>query len=97
MQVSRRSEENVSLLDEQEDTGQPRNYNATTTNKSDYNWNVEIDVKGQVNTGPEEENNRFSLSKLIKYTGPGNVFTIVFAIIFLTSFLCRLANVNIRN
>jgi hypothetical protein len=73
MRVSSLSEENASLLGEQEDTAQHRNYN-TTTAKSDYNWNVEIDVKGQVNTGPEEENNKFSLSKLIKYTGPGNVY-----------------------
>lgn len=73
MRVLRNSEESASLLGEQEDSVQHRSYDTTVT-KSDYDWNVEIDVKGQVNTGPEEENNKFSLNKLIKYTGPGNVY-----------------------
>jgi hypothetical protein len=40
-------------------------------------WNVEIDVKGQVKTGSEiideeEESARtFSFKKLLQYTGPG--------------------------
>ncbi|KAI8989532.1 natural resistance-associated macrophage protein-domain-containing protein [Pilobolus umbonatus] len=45
-----------------------RNYQSIP---SDYNWNVEIDVKGQVNTGPEEdEHSKFSIKKLMQYTGP---------------------------
>ncbi|KAI8975590.1 natural resistance-associated macrophage protein-domain-containing protein [Mycotypha africana] len=45
-----------------------------SSRKSDYRstleWNVEIDVKGEVNTGHEEENGRFSFRKLMTYTGP---------------------------
>ncbi|EIE81843.1 hypothetical protein RO3G_06548 [Rhizopus delemar RA 99-880] len=39
-------------------------------NGEGMDWNVEIDVKGQVNTGPEEDNVSFSFSKLLQYTGP---------------------------
>lgn len=42
------------------------NYQST-----EHEWNVEIDVKGQVNTGPEQESHSFSLKKLLQYTGPG--------------------------
>ncbi|ORE05382.1 Nramp-domain-containing protein [Rhizopus microsporus var. microsporus] len=45
-------------------------YNTLTDDRQGYNWNVEIDVKGQVNTGPEEERFTFSFQKLLKYTGP---------------------------
>jgi hypothetical protein len=40
-------------------------------------WNVEIDVKGQVKTGSEiideeeESSSVFSFKKLLQYTGPG--------------------------
>lgn len=34
-------------------------------------WNVEIDVKGQIDTGPADENGKFSWTKLLHYTGPG--------------------------
>jgi natural resistance-associated macrophage protein len=43
----------------------------TIQNGEGIDWNVEIDVKGQVNTGPEEDNVSFSFSKLLQYTGPG--------------------------
>lgn len=35
-------------------------------------WRVEIDVKGQVDTGNEEEQG-FSWTKLMQYTGPGKL------------------------
>ncbi|RCH78116.1 hypothetical protein CU098_002917, partial [Rhizopus stolonifer] len=41
-------------------------------------WNVEIDVRGQVNTGPEEDNVSFSLNKLLHYTGPGWLMSIAY-------------------
>ncbi|KAI9491689.1 NRAMP family, partial [Zychaea mexicana] len=34
------------------------------------NWDVEIDVKGQIDTGPASDNGSFSWSKLLHYTGP---------------------------
>lgn len=37
-------------------------------------WDVEIDVKGQVDTGSVQENGKFSISKLLQYTGPGTFF-----------------------
>lgn len=61
MTVQESNEQSSLLLDSRQD-----NYQST-----EHEWNVEIDVKGQVNTGPEQENIVFSLRKLLKYTGPG--------------------------
>lgn len=67
MVVSKLNERSSLLLDQhqQESNG---SYQSTVND-----WNVEIDVKGQVNTGPEQENITFSLKKLLKYTGPGKI------------------------
>lgn len=46
------------------------NYQTVAT---DYEWNVEIDVKGQVHTG-ETYSDKFSFKKLMQYTGPGKSF-----------------------
>ncbi|KAI8376418.1 natural resistance-associated macrophage protein-domain-containing protein [Radiomyces spectabilis] len=46
--------------------------NDTTTNK----WDIEVDVKGQVDTGADSNSQRFSFSKLmqsIAYLDPGNL------------------------
>ncbi|KAG1137370.1 hypothetical protein G6F37_011784 [Rhizopus arrhizus] len=50
----------------------------TIQNGEGIDWNVEIDVKGQVNTGPEEDNVSFSFSKLLQYTGPGWLMSIAY-------------------
>ncbi|CEP18418.1 hypothetical protein [Parasitella parasitica] len=53
------------------------NYQTASANNS-YDWNVEIDVKGQVNTGPEQELSGFSFRKLLQYTGPGWLMAIAY-------------------
>lgn len=37
-----------------------------------YEWNVEIDVKGQVDTG-DTDSDKFSFNKLMQYSGPGMI------------------------
>lgn len=37
---------------------------------STYEWNVEVDMKGQVDTG-DSTTEKFSFKKLMQYTGPG--------------------------
>lgn len=54
------------------------NEHSNYQSRDDYDWNVEIDVKGQVNTGPEEEFTGFSFKKLLQYTGPGKRKVICF-------------------
>lgn len=66
--------------------------------RDDYDWNVEIDVKGQVNTGPEEEFTGFSFKKLLQYTGPGKRETIYCVHVHVTNDVRdRLAHVNIAD
>lgn len=48
------------------------NYQTVATDPS-YEWNVEIDVKGQVHTG-ETYSDKFSFKKLMQYSGPGKSF-----------------------
>ncbi|KAI7857412.1 natural resistance-associated macrophage protein-domain-containing protein [Circinella umbellata] len=48
------------------------------TNNENDKWNVEIDVKGQIDTGPTDENGKFSWSKLLHYTGPGWLMSIAY-------------------
>ncbi|KAI8088653.1 natural resistance-associated macrophage protein-domain-containing protein [Halteromyces radiatus] len=45
---------------------------------SSSSWDVEIDVKNQVNTGITDENEPFSWKKLLKYTGPGWLMAIAY-------------------
>lgn len=45
-------------------------HNGYQTLDPSYEWNVEIDVKGQVDTG-ESVDDKFSINKLMQYTGPG--------------------------
>ncbi|KAF1799743.1 natural resistance-associated macrophage protein-domain-containing protein [Mucor lusitanicus] len=54
------------------------NEHSNYQSRDDYDWNVEIDVKGQVNTGPEEEFTGFSFKKLLQYTGPGWLMAIAY-------------------
>lgn len=49
-------------------------YEATIDNRKGSRWDVEIDVKGQVDTGSVHENGGFSITKLLQYTGPGMLF-----------------------
>ncbi|KAG2199327.1 hypothetical protein INT47_012961 [Mucor saturninus] len=42
-----------------------------------YEWNVEIDVKGQVDTG-DSVDDKFSIHKLMQYTGPGWLMAIAY-------------------
>lgn len=44
--------------------------NYQTVPDSSYEWNVEIDVKGQVHTG-ETYSDKFCFKKLMQYSGPG--------------------------
>ncbi|KAI8877488.1 Nramp-domain-containing protein [Backusella circina FSU 941] len=68
-------EEGTSLLSNKSDTG----YHTLVDE-----WNVEIDVKGQVKTGPEviddqdESESLFSFKKLLQYTGPGWLMSIAY-------------------
>lgn len=39
---------------------------------SSYEWNVEVDMKGQVDTG-DCTTEKFSFNKLMQYTGPGMI------------------------
>ena len=57
-------------------------YQSATNGDDSYDWNVEIDVKGQVNTGPEEEFTGFSFKKLLQYTGPGKLNVEEYFILF---------------
>ncbi|ORX62099.1 Nramp-domain-containing protein [Hesseltinella vesiculosa] len=41
-------------------------------------WDVEIDIKDQVDTGEVDSDNRFSWSKLLKYMGPGWLMAIAY-------------------
>lgn len=47
-----------------------RHHNSYQTVDPSYEWNVEIDVKGQVDTG-DSVDDKFSFNKLMQYTGPG--------------------------
>ncbi|RCH99041.1 hypothetical protein CU097_015177 [Rhizopus azygosporus] len=67
--------ENSSLI---QPSLESNSYNTLTDDRQGYNWNVEVDVKGQVNTGPEEESSTFSFQKLLKYTGPGWLMSIAY-------------------
>ncbi|GAN10342.1 ferrous ion membrane transporter DMT1 [Mucor ambiguus] len=61
-----------------EDARLLENVQSNYQSRDDYDWNVEIDVKGQVNTGPEEEFTGFSFKKLLQYTGPGWLMAIAY-------------------
>jgi natural resistance-associated macrophage protein len=65
-------EENTSLISSQALNRRHLN-NYQTLPDPTYEWNVEIDVKGQVQTG-DTESDKFSFSKLMQYSGPGKFF-----------------------
>ncbi|KAI8088376.1 natural resistance-associated macrophage protein-domain-containing protein [Thamnidium elegans] len=54
--------------------GQNANYKSLD---SSYEWNVEVDMKGQVDTG-DSTADKFSFSKLMQYTGPGWLMAIAY-------------------
>ncbi|KAI8146212.1 natural resistance-associated macrophage protein-domain-containing protein [Fennellomyces sp. T-0311] len=53
-------------------------YHSISESNSKSKWDVEIDVKGQIDTGPPDENGAFSWSKLLHYTGPGWLMSIAY-------------------
>ena len=57
-------------------TGRSHSYHTVNQNTpqdgNEEEWRVEIDVKGQIDTGNVDERG-FSWTKLMQYTGPGNV------------------------
>lgn len=59
--------------------GRSHSYHTVTQDTSQDDptdeWRVEIDVKGQIDTGNVDERG-FSWTKLMQYTGPGNCATI---------------------
>jgi hypothetical protein len=67
-------DENTTLIPPSQSTSnithRNRNDYQALQDSNSYEWNVEIDVKGLVNTGVEDAD-KFSFKKLLQYTGPG--------------------------
>ncbi|KAI9484243.1 MAG: natural resistance-associated macrophage protein-domain-containing protein [Benjaminiella poitrasii] len=77
MSFNNEIEENARLLRQQKRSKINKNYHSTSTQHS---WDIEaeMDIKNQINTGPDEGDLRFSFKKLLKYTGPGWLMAIAY-------------------
>jgi hypothetical protein len=101
-QTKEEGRENTSLISHSSDNliNHRLHSNYQSVDSSTYEWNVEIDVKGQVNTGGSDTtNHRFSFNKLLQYTGPGKKRKKINKYLFTSSehffFNIRLVNVSV--
>lgn len=74
---SQEEEEGNSSLTSSQTLLSHRHNNPNYNTLDSYEWNVDIDMKGQVDTG-DSTLEKFSFKKLMQYTGPGmNIIKLV--------------------
>lgn len=94
IQSQAEDEEETNSLSSSQSLLSHRHHSSYQTLDPSYEWNVEIDVKGQVDTG-DTADDKFSFNKLLQYTGPGMEVKKKKSIQFNLTTLFRVANVSL--